>query len=192
MSNPRVVVLAGPNGAGKSTAAPSLLRDGFGVRHFVNADEIARGLSAYDPEGVAFAAGRLLLARLDELASERVNFAFETTLASRTFAPRLRALRRLGYTVHLVFLWLPTPELAVERVRRRVASGGHDIPEIVVRRRYARGIRNFFSIYRPLATTWALYDSSRQVPRPIAFGKGAIQMSILDEPSWRAFEESKK
>ena len=112
---PSVVILAGPNGAGKSTAAPELLQGELSVREFVNADVIARGLSAFDPDGAAIAAGRVMLARLDELAHQRQSFAFETTLASRSFAPWLRDLRASGYAVHLFFLWLSSPELAVQQ-----------------------------------------------------------------------------
>ncbi|HZL93888.1 MAG TPA: AAA family ATPase [Vicinamibacterales bacterium] len=113
---PSVVILAGPNGAGKSTAAPELLQGELAVNEFVNADVIARGLSAFDPDRAAIAAGRVMLARLNELARQRESFAFETTLASRSFAPRLRALRKSGYAIHLLFLWLSSPDLAVQRV----------------------------------------------------------------------------
>ena len=119
----RVVVLAGPNGSGKSTAAPRLLRGVLRVEEFVNADIIARGLSAFAPEKVAMAAGRLMLSRLRQLASQGVSFAFETTLASRTFAPWLEELIAQGYRVHLVFLWLPDPEAAIARVAERVSNG---------------------------------------------------------------------
>jgi len=114
-ARPSVVILAGPNGAGKSTAAPELLQEELAVSEFVNADVIARGLSAFDPDRAAMAAGRVMLARLNELARQRESFAFETTLASRSFAPWLRDLRASGYAVHLLFLWLSSPELAVAR-----------------------------------------------------------------------------
>ena len=167
----KVVVIAGPNGAGKSTAAPYLLRGALGVARFVNADTIARGLDAFEPESVAFAAGRIILDRLQELGERGIDFAFETTLASRTFAPRIRLLKRQGYAFHLVFLYLPTADMAVSRVADRVRHGGHDVPEEVVRRRYDRGLRNFFELYRPLADTWWLYDNySDDVPSLVACG----------------------
>ena len=130
MSEPRpsVVILAGPNGAGKSTVAPALLHGALAVDEFVNADVIASGLSAFDPDSAAIAAGRVMLARIRELASQRVNFAFETTLASRSFAPWLRQLVTSGYSAHLVFLWLPSADFAVDRVAERVRTGGHNVP----------------------------------------------------------------
>ena len=136
---PSVVILAGPNGAGKSTAAPALLQGALAVDEFVNADVIARGLSAFEPDRVAIAAGRIMLARLDELAAQRVDFAFETTLATRSFAPWLLGLTLSGYDVHLFFLWLSSADLAVARVADRVRAGGHHVPEAVVRRRYSAG-----------------------------------------------------
>jgi predicted ABC-type ATPase len=137
-----VVIVAGANGLGKSTSAPPLLRDALEVTEFVNADTIAAGLSAFRPQSVAVAAGRIMLARMRSLAIARENFAFETTLASRSFAPWLRRLREDGYRVHILFLWLRNEELAVRRVAERVRAGGHDVPEDVVRR-YRAGLRNF-------------------------------------------------
>ena len=128
---PTIVVIAGPNGAGKSTTAPVLLNEMLGLREFVNADVIAQGLSAFAPENVALQAGRLMLARLRQLAEARKNFAFETTLASRSFAPWLREQRAAGYALYLLFLYLPSPEFAVRRVAERVKLGGHDVPEKV-------------------------------------------------------------
>lgn len=136
---PLVVVIAGPNGAGKSTTAPRLLQGPLAVSEFVNADTISRGLSAFHPDSVALAAGRVMLARLKSLARARQDFAFETTLAGRNFAPWLNTLRAAeGYRAHLAFLSLPAPELALARVAERVRLGGHDVPEAVVRRRSLR------------------------------------------------------
>jgi predicted ABC-type ATPase len=160
VESPSIVLLAGPNGAGKTTLAPFLLRDALAVPEFVNADQIAMGLSAFHPESVALAAGRIMLARLDELAGQQASFGFETTLASRSFARWLRLRIGDGYVVHLVFLWLAIPELAIARVAGRVARGGHAVADEVVRRRYAAGLRNFFGLYQALATTWRMYDTS--------------------------------
>ena len=183
---PSVVVLAGPNGAGKSTAAPLLLRGAMGLTVFVNADVIAQGLAAYDPEGAALAAGRIMLARLHELAAQRQSFAFETTLAARSFAPWLRRLLTDGYHFHLAYLWLPSAEAAIERVAERVLTGGHDIPEDVVRRRYEGGLRNFHRIYQPLASSWAMYDNGHgSPPRLVAFG-AAEEINIVDADIWRS------
>lgn len=132
---PKVVVIAGPNGAGKSTAAPAVLRNTLRVNEFVNADTIAAGLSAFSPDAVAVAvaAGRIMLDRLRDLAGEGRDFAFETTLASMSFAPWLRTLQLRGYAFHLVYLWLPTVELAIAMVAERVRRGGHAIAEDTVR-----------------------------------------------------------
>lgn len=188
---PSVVMIGGPNGAGKSTAARSLLRDTLAVTEFVNADVIARGLSGFRPDGSAVTAGRVMLERLRSLAQQRIDFAFETTMASRSFAPWLEELAGRGYQIHLVFLWLPTPELAVQRVRERVRSGGHDVPEETIRRRFGRGIRNFLDLYRPLARSWRVYDNSADTGTVlIASGRGAAAEEILDEERWRAFQAS--
>lgn len=184
-------MIGGPNGAGKTTAAEAVLRDTFAVTEFVNADVIAHGLSGFRPAGSAVAAGRVMLARLAELAGKRKDFAFETTMASRSFAPWLRALADTGYHVHLVFLWIPTADLAVQRVRERVRAGGHDVPEETIRRRFRRGIRNFHELYRPLARSWRVYDNSRgSGPVLFATGRGRAAERILDEERWRAFQAS--
>src|SRR5688572_20830457 len=136
-------MLAGPNGAGKSTSAPLLLKGALAVEEFVNADTIAQGLSAYRPESAAITAGRVMLDRLRFLAHEGRDFAFETTLSGRAHAVWLQELRASGYTAHLAFLSLPSPDLAVARVAERVRQGGHHVPENVVRRRYLAGLKNF-------------------------------------------------
>jgi predicted ABC-type ATPase len=151
LQSPSVVVLSGPNGSGKSTAAPRLLQGSLKVDEFVNADTLAQGLSAFKPENVAIEAGRITLARLDALASQRRSFAFESTLASQTLAQRLGRLKNAGYTVHIVYLWLPDVDLAVARVAERVRSGGHNVPVDAFRRRYKRGRHNFFTLYRGMA-----------------------------------------
>ncbi|WP_165246314.1 AAA family ATPase [Paludisphaera soli] len=185
MGGPNVIVLAGPNGAGKSTLAPPLLRDALAVRHFVNADAIAAGLSAFAPETVAVQAGRIMLARLKDLAAARADFAFETTLATRSFATWLRTLIAAGYEFHLVFLSLPSAELAVARVAGRVSHGGHHVPEEVVRRRHAAGLRNLEELYRPLAASWRVYDNARPAGRRFLRGGGDVgpafrEVSLVD------------
>jgi predicted ABC-type ATPase len=148
-ATPNLVVLAGPNGAGKSTTAEQLLVGALQVMEFVNADTIARGLSAFKPETAAVEAGRIMLNRLRYLATQRADFAFETTLSSRSFAPWVADLRAKGYAFHLFFPWLPTPDAAIARVAQRVRAGGHDVPTETVRRRYHRRLSNFFRLYRP-------------------------------------------
>ena len=191
MSEPRpsVVILAGPNGAGKSTVAPALLHGALAVNEFVNADVIASGLSAFNPDSAAVAAGRVMLRRIHELADQRVSFAFETTLASRSFAPWLRQVVASGYTTHLVFLWLPSADFAVERVAERVRAGGHNVPPETVRRRYASGLRNFFTLYQPLVSGWVLYDSSGPVPRVVAEGLESRPPTVYDREVWAAVQE---
>lgn len=159
-SAPRVVVFAGPNGAGKSTHADAIIAS-LGIETFVNADFIARGLSGRNTEAVAFEAGRIMLGRLRQLASAGEDFAFETTLSSRTFAPFLRSLKAQGYRVAIYYFSLPSAQLAVRRVKLRVALGGHDVPADVVRRRFGRSLANFFELYAPVASTWAAFDNSQ-------------------------------
>lgn len=182
---PSVIVLAGPNGAGKSTAAPVLLRGTLGIVDFVNADVIARGLSAFDSDSVALEAAGIMLTRLRKLAEERANFAFETTLASRTLAPWLKDLIGAGYQLHLFFIWLPDADAAVARVAARVRSGGHDVPEATIRRRYDRGLNNFFELYQALASTWRMYDNTKiKRPKLIAQGQGVRTTRIVDPKTW--------
>jgi len=187
---PSVILLAGPNGAGKTTAAPTLLRGVLGVVEFVNADTIAQGLAGFDPERAAIPAGKIMLKRLDELASRHASFAFESTLASRTFAPWLRKRIADGYNFHLVYLWLPNADFAVDRVADRVRMGGHSVPESTVRRRYSNGLRNFFQLYQPLATAWQMYDNSSPTRmRLIAAGQSAIIDVVEDAPLWASIAE---
>ena len=183
----QIIIIAGPNGAGKTTLAPYLLRDRLGLLEYVNADTIAQGLSAFQPEQAAFEAGRIMLKRLRELAGQRKSFAFETTLATRSYAGWLKQLQADSYQVHLSFIWLRVPEIAVERVRQRVAAGGHNIPEETIRRRYQKGIRNFFSLYRPVADSWVVYDNSALLePVMVANGEAETE-NIFQTDSWRKF-----
>ena len=182
---PQVIILGGPNGAGKSTAAPQLLVDELGVTEFVNADVIARGLSGFSPELVAIRAGRILLERIHELAGQRSSFAFETTLASRTFASFIAKLKREGYAVRVNFLWLPSPQMAIDRVAERVRMGGHRVPAETIHRRYVAGLWNFFDLYLPLADDWFFFDNSQDSgPRLVAAGGGGITTLVIDLESW--------
>jgi predicted ABC-type ATPase len=191
LHRPLVIVIAGPNGAGKSTTAPSLLRDALQVSEFVNADAIAGGLSAFRPESVAIPAGRAMLERMQHLAEAEANFAFETTLASRSFAPWLARLKRRGYHVHVLFLWLESADLAVDRVAARVRLGGHDVPEETVRRRYERGLRNFFQLYLPLLDSWQMFDNSRAGrPRLLASGRENQVQEVANTALWQEISEA--
>lgn len=193
MTTPQVIAVAGPNGAGKSTTAPSLLKDSLEIVEFVNADTIASGLSAFRPESVAIAAGRIMLARMRVLAAAGENFAFETTLASRGLATWLRTLQQHGYRVHLMFLWLRTADLAVTRVMDRVRAGGHHVPADVVRRRYRAGLSNLVKLYIPLVDIWQVFDNSGSGgPSSIAVGGKGIATSIHDANVWRLLKESSR
>ena len=131
-----------------------------------------------------------MLRRVKELARQRSRFAFETTLASRSFAPWLTDLNRKEYEFHIIFLWLTSPDLAVARVADRVRLGGHEVPEKIVRRRYARGLRNFLFLYRPLASTWSIYDnSSGATPAIIASGRRGGEGKVLNEQIWKRIHE---
>lgn len=182
---PQVIVIAGPNGAGKSTLAPVLLRDTFGLLEFVNADTISAGLSAFNAEAVALDAGRVMLTRLRELAASKQNFAFESTLATRSYAPWISCLIEDGYEFHLLFLWVSTVRLAIQRVSDRVRDGGHSVSETVIRRRYARGLRNLFELYAPLADTWSFYDNSGTSPLLLATGERERRLKVLRPDLWK-------
>jgi predicted ABC-type ATPase len=155
------------------------------VSEFVNADAIALGLSAFRPESVALAAGRIMLGRIRQLAQTGADFAFETTLAGRNYAPRIERLRASGYRAHLVFLSLPSPDLAIARVAERVRLGGHDVPEDVIRRRFAAGLRNFFAIYQEVVDSWQIYDNADLRTRSLIASRdpGAVA-HVLDADAW--------
>ncbi|HLN24642.1 MAG TPA: AAA family ATPase, partial [Patescibacteria group bacterium] len=153
------LLLGGPNGAGKTTAARALLPRFTGIAEFVNADEIARGLSPFNPNGAALSAGRIMLERMEQLRSAHTAFAFETTCAGRGHAAFMRRCRDQGYRLTVLFFWLPSPELAIARVAERVRLGGHDIPPDIIRRRYAAGLRNLLEVYWPLADDGAILDN---------------------------------
>lgn len=180
---PSCYVISGPNGSGKTTVALSLLPS-LGVTEFVNADAIASGLSPLNPEGMALRAGRLMLERLHGVMSAGMDFAFETTLAARSYVSFLQDCKRRGYSVNLIYFWLRSPELAVERVKRRVASGGHSIPEETIRRRYERGRRNLIDLYLPLSESWIIFDNSGPTLLPVSQRGSDGQPLIYDTGSW--------
>ncbi len=180
---PRVVVFAGPNGAGKSTHADDILA-GLGIKTFVNADYIARGLSGKDTDAVAFEAGRIMLGRLRQLSAAREDFAFESTLSSRTFSLFLRTLKNDGYPVSIYYFSLATARLAVQRVKLRVALGGHHVPADVVRRRFGRSLQNFMTLYAPLAATWALFDNSSVGQAKLVATHASGKLSLKEPTTW--------
>ncbi len=180
---PTVVVIAGPNGAGKSTAAPYLLQQALGILEFVNADQIAVGLSAYAPETVSFEAGRIMLQRLHALAASKISFAFETTLSSRTFALFLTRCKAEDYSVQIFYVALPSAALAVNRVALRVKLGGHNIPQADVERRFQRSLENLFEMYMPLADRWTVLDNASGTLKPIAHGT-AHRTYVEESEKW--------
>ncbi len=176
-------LIAGCNGAGKTTAAYVMLPNLLGCREFVNADEIARGLSPFQPESVSVQAGRLMLARLQELLAAGESFALETTLATRIYLPFIRQAQAQGYYVSLFFFWLSSADEAVERVRVRVLEGGHNIPEITIRRRYESGLRYFFSRYQTVVDSWVFVDNSTGHARKVAESK-VEGITVLNPVIW--------
>ena len=166
----RVLIIAGPNGAGKTTFAREFLPNEAGCPVFVNADLIAAGIAPFDPQAAAVHAGRLMLREIARHFAARASFAFETTLAGRGYLRSIKRWQAAGYHVKLIFLRLASPEEAIARVAQRVRQGGHDVPETVIRRRFAAGARNFERLYAPRVDAWALYDSSG--PRPVLLDWG--------------------
>ena len=166
--NQTILIIAGPNGAGKTTFAREFLLNEANCPTFVNADLIAAGLNPLQPEQEAMAAGRMMLNMIDDYVSRGRSFAFETTLSGRGYARMIPRWQEQGYRVRLYFLTLPSPEVSIARVQKRVETGGHNIPPEVIRRRFDAGRRNFDTIYRELVDEWVLYDSSGEAPRQIA------------------------
>lgn len=163
-------VISGCNGAGKTTASYSVLPDMLDCKEFVNADEIAKGLSPFQPDNVAIEAGRIMLSRIKDLINHNVDFAFETTLATKSYVKFIQEAQSKGYLVTLVYFWLNSPELAIERVKARVISGGHNIPENVIRRRYEAGINNLSRLYLPICDYWLIIDNSEPPFQVVAEG----------------------
>lgn len=164
MADKEIVIIAGPNGAGKTTFALTYLRVEARGLPFLNADLIAAGLAPLGSRHSDVLAGRLMLEEIDRLVAEGRSFAFETTLAGRGYVRRIERWRGMGYRVTLLFLSLPAPEDAIERVRQRVAQGGHNIPEEVIRRRFEAGRENFWGLYTARVDRWTMYDNRGRVP----------------------------
>jgi predicted ABC-type ATPase len=182
---PRIFVIGGPNGAGKTTVASGLLPEILECEEYVNADAIAKALSPFAYERVAFKAGRLMLDRIHELAKARRDFAFETTVASRSFVPFLKRSKAEDYEIRLVFLWLRSVRLAQSRVAKRVLGGGHDIAKKVIKHRYRTGIQNFLRLYVPQADQWVLYDNSGDWPKLAVRCTADGKMELREPGTWR-------
>lgn len=190
MGAPELFILGGPNGAGKSTVAQALLPRTVEIHQFVNADFIAEGLSPFAPETTALQAGRLMLERIRALLQCGESFGFETTLAGRTHLQTICNARAAGYIVNLIYIWLRNRGLALSRIADRVRKGGHDVPPETVRRRYNRGLVNFFQLYRPLANTWTLCDNSRRELVVVAQGTSSAQTKVFDAQRLSRIEQS--
>ena len=165
----KLYIIAGCNGAGKTTASFNILPEMLNCQEFVNADEIARGISPFHPEKVAIEAGRIMLNRIDELITEGSDFAFETTLATKSFRHTISKAKKQGYAVTLLFFWLNSIDLAKDRVKQRVIEGGHFVDEKTISRRFKNGIRNLLEIYVPICDITLIYDNSQPLPQLIAY-----------------------
>jgi predicted ABC-type ATPase len=181
---PTLFIIAGCNGAGKTTASFTLLPELLNIKEFVNADEIARGLSPFQPEKVSIEAGKIMLNRIDELITKNQDFAFETTLASRSLVQLCKSSQQKGYQVCLTFFWLDSVELAIERVKQRVTEGGHNIPTETIIRRYGAGLKNFFTLYKDIVNYWLFIDNSKTVQELIAEGKENSDPVVYNNDKW--------
>ena len=182
-------IISGCNGAGKTTASYTVLPEVLDCKEFVNADEIARGLSPFNPESVVIEAGRLMLQRIEDLLSKEESFSIETTLATKSYINLVRRAQKKGYTVRLLFFWLNSPDLALQRIAERVAKGGHNIPEPIVRRRYVTGISNLFRLFMNEVDSWEIYDNSKYPAIQIARGGKDDETSIIVESIYKTIAD---
>lgn len=191
---PDLYIISGCNGSGKTTASYTILPEILSCLEFVNADNIAHGLSPFNPESVAFESGRIMLKRIRELMIAQVDFAFETTLSTRSYVSLIKQAQQAGYKVSLLYFWLGSPELAIARVAKRVSKGGHHIPADVIRRRYYRGIYNLYKLYMPVCDQWTLITNMDLLPQVIAkydsAGKVIFNKDTLDTIIQKLAEES--
>lgn len=184
----QLFIIAGCNGAGKTTASYTILPEILDCREFVNADEIARGLSPFQPESTSVQAGRLMLNRIKYLLLKGESFAFETTLSPKSFIKTINRAKELGYSITLLFFWLNSQELAVERVKTRVKEGGHHIPENIIKRRYLSGLFNFFNLYKSVVNNWIMIDNSGGPSQVIAESNERNE-KVLNEEVWKSLIE---
>ena len=185
MQHPNLYIIAGPNGAGKTTASYTLLPEILHCVNFVNADEIARGLSPFSPETVDVQAARIMLDRIEELLSQKADFGIETTLATRSYVQLVRRAQASGYKVHLLFFYLETPEQAIQRVAQRVSNGGHGIPEEVIRRRFKRGIDNLLHLYLPICDSVLIYNNIKTPAQLIVRKKSRREkVEVVKDVMW--------
>jgi len=189
MEEKNLYIIAGCNGAGKTTASYTILPEIIDCKEFVNADEIAKGLSPFQPETVSFEAGRIMINRINNLLNENESFAFETTLSTRSYKNKILKAKKQGYTITLLFFWLNNIELAKERVKTRVKEGGHNIPEDVIERRYIKGILNLFNIYLPIIDGILIFDNSYGKHELIAHKMGNEIIEVIDSKKFNQLKE---
>ncbi len=183
-AHPNCYIIAGANGAGKTTFATEFLPVYANCRNFINPDLLARAYSPFDPDAGMLRAGRIVLERIAEFSEDKRDFAFETTLSGRGYVPLMRKMKMAGFRLHMYYLWIPNPELALLRIRYRVQAGGHDVPEVHVRRRFSRTLINLFNLYRPLLDSLHFFDNSSETPHLIfkdETGQTTINDRILYE-----------
>ena len=181
---PKLYIISGCNGAGKTTASYSMLPEMLSCSEFVNSDEFAKSLSPFKPENASIQASRYMLQKIRYLLKRQSDFAVETTLATRTLLKTVRMAQAAGYSVTLLYFWLNSPELAIERVKARVENGGHNIPEETIRRRYKVGVDYFFHHYAPICERWILADNSQAPFRVIAEGSKEDVVNIRDKETY--------
>jgi len=189
---PNLYIIAGCNGAGKTTASFTVLPEMLNCEEFINADEIARGLSPLKPENAAIEAGKLMLNKINKLIQNEKDFAFETTLSSRSYTNTILRAKSKGYFTTLVFFWLDSVELAIERVKMRVFEGGHTIPEPIIRRRYSAGVRNLFDLYIPVCDYWMIFDNSKTPSELVAEGYMKDDIEIKKMSTFTIIKEQAK
>ncbi|RWU08537.1 zeta toxin family protein [Pedobacter chitinilyticus] len=189
MPDKNLYIIAGCNGAGKTTASFTILPEIILCKEFVNADEIAKGLSPFQPEKVGFEAGRIMLNRINDLLKNNESFAFETTLSTKSYKNKVLEAKQNGYTVTLVFFWLQSVELAKERVKTRVAEGGHNIPADIIERRYIKGIKNLFDIYLPIVNGAFIFDNSKGKHELLAQKTVDERLTIINNMKFNQLKE---
>ena len=177
-------IVAGCNGAGKTTASYTILPEMLHCNEFVNADNIASGISPFNAESVTIEAGRIMLHRIYELMAAQKDFAIETTLTGRAYVSLIHKAKKAGYKITLLYIWLNSPQLAIQRVENRVKNGGHNIPQDVIKRRYYRGISNLFSLFMPICDAWIVADNSLDELTLIAEGENSFEKNIKNNEIW--------
>ncbi|TSJ80901.1 MAG: zeta toxin family protein [Candidatus Cardinium sp.] len=185
-------IISGPNGAGKTTASFTILPDILDCKEFVNANQIAFGLSPFDPDKVSMQAGKLMIARINELMEKEVNFALETTLASRSYVSFIKRAKNKDYVISLYYFWLSSVDIAKERVQKRIANGGYNIPVETIERRYNRSIVNLVTLYLPICDNWIILNSQNSNSEVIAYKKMAKKEQILNKDAWESILKQSK